>query len=231
MCTSCIICCHAIQVFEIFYILRSFYTTIICTADGCFKILIILAFPHSFPLYSIFPLQFVLQSCPAVLFLPQPIAQGHLHISQCEITTFPPILKSPNLLKASLVRYLLFNLNRIGDKQHPYLMPLPVFTHLVSPWSSHILTFRSMYNLFINFLSHQSTLVSFEICINLLAPNNVYIRHTTQLTSRCCILNIYSTNILTEYFKHVAHSPFFFFLQDAVYFIMLPFLVPVIFTF
>ena len=41
----------------------------------------------------------------------------------------------------------------------------------------------------------------------------------------------YSTNILTEYFKHTAHSPFFFSLQNAVYFIMLPFLVPVLFTF
>jgi hypothetical protein len=38
------------------------------------------------------------------------------------------------------------------------------------------------------------------------------------------------TNIITEYFKQAAHSPFFP-LQDAVYFIMLPFLVPVIFTF
>jgi hypothetical protein len=44
-------------------------------------------------------------------------------------------------------------------------------------------------------------------------------------------LNIYSTNTLTGYFKHAAHSPFFFSLQDAVYFIMLPFSVPVIFTF
>ena len=33
---------------------------------------------------------------------------------------------------------------------------------------------------------------------------------------------IYSTNIPTEYFKHAAHSPFFP-LQNAVYFIMLPF--------
>jgi len=40
----------------------------------------------------------------------------------------------------------------------------------------------------------------------------------------------YSTNIRTEYFKHVAHSPFFS-LQNVVYFIMLPFLVPVLFTF
>ena len=34
----------------------------------------------------------------------------------------------------------------------------------------------------------------------------------------------------TEYFEHAAHSPFFP-LQNAVYFIMLPFLVPVLFTF
>ena len=34
----------------------------------------------------------------------------------------------------------------------------------------------------------------------------------------------------TEYFKHAAHSSFFS-LQNAVCFIMLPFLVPVLFTF
>ena len=68
--------------------------------------------------------------------------------------------------------------------------------------------------------------------LNPLAPNDVYISRTAQLTSRRCILNLYSTNKLTEYLKHAAHSPFFFLsLQDAVYFIMLPVLVPVIFTF
>jgi hypothetical protein len=41
---------------------------------------------------------------------------------------------------------------------------------------------------------------------------------------------IYSTDINTEYFKHAAHSPFFP-LQNAVYFVMLPFLVPVLVTF
>ena len=40
----------------------------------------------------------------------------------------------------------------------------------------------------------------------------------------------YSTNIRTEYFKHAAQSPFFS-LQIAVYFIMLTFLVPMLFTF
>ena len=50
------------------------------------------------------------------------------------------------------------------------------------------------------------------------------------LTSRLYILNIYSTNIHTEYFKHAAKSPFFS-LQNAVYFIMVPCLVPVLFAF
>ena len=45
---------------------------------------------------------------------------------------------------------------------------------------------------------------------NPLASNDIYTCRTAQLTSRRCILNIYSTNILTEYFKHTAHSPFFF---------------------
>ena len=38
--------------------------------------------------------------------------------------------------------------------------------------------------------------------INLLKPNDIYICRTAALTSRLYILNIYSTNIHTEYFKH-----------------------------
>jgi hypothetical protein len=37
--------------------------------------------------------------------------------------------------------------------------------------------------------------------------------------------------MLTEYFKHAAHSPFFFFFQNAFCLIILPFLVHVLFTF
>jgi predicted membrane protein len=66
--------------------------------------------------------------------------------------------------------------------------------------------------------------------INPLTPNDIYIGRTAPLTSRRCILYIYSTNIRTEYFKHAARSPFFS-LQNAVCFILLPFLVPVLFTF
>ena len=53
---------------------------------------------------------------------------------------------------------------------------------------------------------------------------------TAPLTSKCYILYIYSTNIGTENFKHYIYSPFFP-LQNAVCFINLRYLVPVLFTF
>ena len=66
--------------------------------------------------------------------------------------------------------------------------------------------------------------------INLLAPNYDYSGRTAPLTSKCCILYIYSTNIDTEYFKHGTYSPLFF-LQNADFFINLTHLFPVLFTF
>ena len=53
--------------------------------------------------------------------------------------------------------------------------------------------------------------------INLLTPNDPYMGRTPPLTSKRCILYIYSTNIGTEYFKHALYSPFFS-LQNAVFF-------------
>ena len=66
--------------------------------------------------------------------------------------------------------------------------------------------------------------------INRFMPNDPYVGHTALLTSKRCILYIYSTNLGTEYFKHALYSPFFPF-QNAVCFIMLTCLVPVLFTF
>jgi hypothetical protein len=66
--------------------------------------------------------------------------------------------------------------------------------------------------------------------VNHLTPNGHICGRTAPLNSRRCILFIYSTNIRTEYFKHAAYSPFFP-LKNAVYFIMLHFWVPVLFTF
>jgi len=47
-----------------------------------------------------------------------------------------------------------------------------------------------------------------ETNINPLTPND-YSGRTVPLTSKCCILYIYSTNIGTEHFKHGLYSPFF----------------------
>ena len=65
---------------------------------------------------------------------------------------------------------------------------------------------------------------------NPLTPNDLYMSRTAPITSKLCILYIYSTNVDTEYFKHALYSPFFS-LQNAVCFIMLTSLVPVLFTF
>ena len=53
---------------------------------------------------------------------------------------------------------------------------------------------------------------------------------TAPLTSKRCILYIYSTNVGTEYLKHALYSPFVS-LQNAVSFIMLTCLVSVSFIF
>jgi len=65
---------------------------------------------------------------------------------------------------------------------------------------------------------------------NPLTPNDHYSGRTAPLTSKRCILYIYSTNTSTEYFKHGIYSPFFP-LQNAVCFIILKYLVSGIFTF
>jgi hypothetical protein len=63
-----------------------------------------------------------------------------------------------------------------------------------------------------------------------LTPNDHYRGRIAPLTSKRCILYTYSTNIGTEYFKHGIKSPFFY-IQNAVCFIILTYLIPVLFTF
>ena len=69
---------------------------------------------------------------------------------------YPSIFKSPNPFRPSLVWQSLYKLNRIGDKQHPCLSPLPIFTLLFSPQIICTLTPWAMYKLLISLLSCQS---------------------------------------------------------------------------
>jgi len=66
--------------------------------------------------------------------------------------------------------------------------------------------------------------------LNPLTPKDYYSGRTAPLTSKLCILYIYSTNIDTKYFKHGINSPFCS-LQNSVCFIILTYLVPVLFKF
>ena len=49
-----------------------------------------------------------------------------------------------------------------------------------------------------------------SLVLNRLTPDDPHVGRTAPLTSKRCILYIYSTNIGTEYFKHALYSPFFF---------------------
>ena len=104
--------------------------------------------------------------------------------------------------------------------------------HLITPWNVVFLE-RLLVAELIKFLlqspeNHNSREAHHHF--NPLTPNDDYSGRTAPLTSKHCILYIYSTHIGTEYFKRGIYSPFFP-LQNAVCFINLTYLVPVLFTF
>ena len=68
------------------------------------------------------------------------------------------------------------------------------------------------------------------LALNPLTPKDHYRGRTAPLTSKCCVLYIYSRITCTEYFKHGKYSPSFS-LKNAACFIILTYLVPVLFTF
>jgi len=49
-----------------------------------------------------------------------------------------------------------------------------------------------------------------SVLLNPLTSNDHYSGRTAPLTSKRCILYVYSTNIGTEYFQHGIYSPFLF---------------------
>ena len=114
---------------------------------------------------------------------------------------------------------------------------LPMF-HLTPNYNFISVCYKYIYtHKFQKFLSYSIYLVDWKLTslvavhlINRLTPNDPYTGRTAPLTSKRCILYIYSTNISTECFKRALYSPFFY-LQNAVCFIMLTCLVPVLFTF
>jgi len=71
---------------------------------------------------------------------------------------------------------------------------------------------RPLYGyIYIYIYIHTHTRVNEKVkaVFNPLTPNDHYSGRTAPLTSKRCILYIYSTNTGTEYFKHGLYSPFF----------------------
>ena len=73
-------------------------------------------------------------------------------------------------------------------------------------------------------------MINMWLKLNPSTPNDPYSGRTAPLTSKRYILYIYSINIGTEHFKYGIYSPFLS-LQNAICFIILTYLVPVLFTF
>jgi len=124
---------------------------------------------------------------------------------------------------------------KLTDQSMEYTTHLYLVLTLKHVWCSISIT---SYTYMAQWLSTKSMFIFYlvlyrmwtRVDINLLTPNDDYSGRTAPLTSKCCILYIYSTNISTEYFEHGIYSPFFP-LQNAVCFINLTYLVPVLFTF
>ena len=78
-----------------------------------------------------------------------------------------------------------------------------LYTSLLCPvratWPAHLIRLNST-----------TRTIRSEQWINCLTPNDPYMGRIAPLTSKRCILYIYSTNIGTEYFKHALYSPFLF---------------------
>ena len=90
--------------------------------------------------------------------------------------------------------------------------------------------FELINNTKLAFLKFGTCFISILFQFNPLTPNDPYSGRTAPLTSKHCILYIYSTNTGIEYFKYGINSQFFS-IQNAVCFIILTYFVPVLFTF
>ena len=123
------------------------------------------------------------------------------------------------------------------------VVPRTLIVHSMELRTIHSTSFKVHYSLSSNYLTLYASSWDKENIVkqterkikrhslfNRLTPNDPYMGRTAPLTSKRCISYIYSTNIGTKYFKHALYSPFFS-LQNAVCFIMLTCLVPVLFTF
>ena len=102
-----------------------FWCITICARNGCLEIKITLVFFSS-----------------TFISIPHFPTSTRLSLMPCSTVcifhsaNYLSIFKSPNPARASFVRYSLYKLNKISEKQHPCSAPLPIWIILVSPCSN-----------------------------------------------------------------------------------------------
>jgi len=102
---------------------------------------------------------------------------------------------------------------------------------LYTTYKWHLQIYNWLINQYVSALFGHHQAYKQTVLIDPLTPNDLCSGRTAPLTYERWILYIYSTNTGNEYFKHGIYSSFFFSLQNAVCFIILTYLVPVLFTF
>jgi hypothetical protein len=126
---------HANKMLEIFTFFGYFLSIVIYNGNSCLQIFITstvstLIFMSRHLSVSI---NLVVRPCTIISFLASSTISAMYYTVRIPCS---PTLKSPDSSIAPLVRFCLYELNRIGDKQRPCIIPLPIFLLLVSPPSS-----------------------------------------------------------------------------------------------
>jgi len=165
---------------------------------------------------------------------------GH---TSCTATTLTWTYRSPNFLlhRLSVPPLTHSRFCTLHNEELTDLNPSPNIVRVVKSrrmrWAGHVARMgegRGVHRVLVGKPKWKRTLERprrrWEDNINPLTPNDGYSGRTAPLTSKRCILYIYSTNIGTEYFKRGIYCPFFS-LQNAVCSIILMYLVPVLFKF
>ena len=146
-----------------------------------------------------------------------PLAFAECNDSLLFSASFFPLCHKP--FPSTLFHQLVFHLPSL----HLAIYFLVCLSAVLFP-NSYIFLFCESY--FLPFSAHAQTNIIYLTFKN--RASYIQDRRTATLQMLHYIY-IFSTTISTEYFKYAPHSPFFF--LNAVYFIMLPFIVPVLFKF
>jgi hypothetical protein len=144
------------------------------------------------------------------------------------------LFHNSNVFGSCIIHILYIYLTNIGTEYFKHGIYSPFFFSFQNAVCLIILTYLvPVLFTFYVFIQQICVLNILNIVYTLRFFSKCSLFHNSNIFVSCIIhiLYIYSTNIGTEYFKHGIYSPFLFPFQNAVCFIILTYLVPVLLTF